>query len=141
MDMNNPTATHTEDSSPSMIASKNSNSNPTVQPKSSIPKEKYVLGESGCYFIPNDYLLGKLSDAKVSSMFRNENTTIEPTDNKGRSLKVMFTANDEVKLLGFISAGDPTMSLNESHIEQITKVTKEQKIVKAISVDELVNMF
>jgi len=129
---------NTTNPAPAMIVNKQQGVVANVD-KSKTPRERYVVGTSGCYFEVADYMKGKLDASLVKKMFLNPNTSIEET--RGKSLKVMFTAENEVKYLGFITAGDAMLSLNKTHIEAITQHTTEEEIYKAVNVDDLVSMF
>jgi len=113
-------------------------SSTTTGNKASAPKEKYVLGNSECHYEVASYLVGKLTVKKVVALFNNENMYLAETE--GRSLKVMFKAKEEIKFLGFITAGDASLDLTEEDIPQILEQA-HISIVRAISVDELINLF
>ena len=144
MDMN---SIHADTAQPSMITNKEAGKTEgQVKKKESSPREKYVLGTSGCYYEPADYikeLFGSTDAEKaelVTDMFANPLSTIEVTDG-GRSLKVMFEMGNEIKYCGFITHGDAKMVLTENHIEAITKHVTTEEIYRACTAQELVNAF
>lgn len=129
----------TQEAPAGMIKNNQAQQTVVTQTANKPPRERYVLGTSSCYFEPADYLKGRLDVAAVTRMFANENTSIEPCE--GKSLKVLFIAKNEIKFLGFITAGDATMELDESHVEKVTEHVTKEVIVKAVDVDELISMF
>ena len=144
MDMN---SIHAELGQPSMIANKEAGKTEgQVKKKESGPREKYVLGTSGCYYEPADYiksLFGTTDTEKaqlVTDLFANPLSTIEVTIG-GRSLKVMFEMGNEIKYCGFITHGDGKMKLTENHIDAITKHVTTEEIYRACTAQELVNAF
>ena len=145
MDMN---SIHANTVKPSMI--KNTEAGKIegqVKEKANRSKDKFILGTSGCAFEPAVYiseLLGNTDEQKCASvraMFANPLTTIETTDNGGRSLKVMFEIGNEIKFCGFITHGDKSMHLLESHIAPITKHIAEEVLYRACTAEELVEAF
>jgi len=109
------------------------------------PRDKFILGESGCNFSPEYSLTGRLDPAKVSRLFAHENTSIEETEPSStatnRGLKVLFDTGHQVKLMGFINHGDSKTDLVDANIEHLVKYIKQGPIVKAITVDELLELF
>ena len=127
---------------------RSNNTNTSTGNKASVPKDKYVLGASECSYELADYIKAgmdrkKLSDKqqldKVIRLFTS-NETMYLAETEGRSLKVMLNAKGEIKFLGFITAGDASLDLSEQDIPQILEEA-QKSIVKAISVDELIDLF
>lgn len=107
--------------------------------KAPAPRERYIIGTSECYFEVAQYLTGKLTPEKVKALFSNEAMTIEETE--GKSLKVMFRTANEVKFIGFVTAGDASIELDAQDVDKIMDHASNEPIVKAISADELVALF
>ena len=118
---------------------------PKVNPdKSNAPKIRFTLGNSERYFEPAVYL-SDIKIAKVESLFRNgkgldpDPMTLEETE--GKSLKVMYKTDTEVKFCGFVTAGDAKIVLDASDVEGILNSARTEEIKKAISADELIDLF
>ena len=105
------------------------------------PKLRFTLGESERYFEPAVYLSSSkgLTAEKVKSLFNNENMTLLETE--GKSLKVMYKTDTEVKFCGFVTAGDAKLSRDTSDIEEVLASARDGKIKKAIDGDELISLF
>ena len=112
-----------------------------TEDKSRAPKLRFTLGESERYFEPAQYLSSSkgLTAEKVKSLFNNENMTLLETE--GKSLKVMYKTDTEVKFCGFVTAGDAKLSLDTSDIEEVLASARDGKIKKAIDGDELISLF
>ena len=108
------------------------------QDKSKAPKLRFTLGNSERYFEPAVYL-SDIRVPKVVSLFANEAMTLEETE--GKSLKVMYKTDTEVKFCGFVTAGDASIVLDKSDVEGILKSARNEEIKKAISADELIDLF
>ena len=112
--------------------------------KSKAPKLRFTLGESERYFEPAQYL-SDIKVAKVESLFRNSKgldpnpMTLEETE--GKSLKVMYRTDTEVKFCGFVTAGDASIVLDESDVDGILESARNEEIKKAISAEELIDLF
>lgn len=103
------------------------------------PRDRFIIGQSECYFESAQYLTGKLDATKVKALFVNPETSIEVTE--GKSLKVMFHTANEVKFTGFVTAGDASLELDEEDIATIRAHATSEDITKAIDVDALVDLF
>ena len=105
------------------------------------PKLRFTLGESERYFEPAVYLSSSkgLTAEKVKSLFSNENMTLLETE--GKSLKVMYKTDTEVKFCGFVTAGDAKLSLDTSDVEEVLEVARNGVIKKAITGDDLIAEF
>ena len=112
-----------------------------TEDKSKAPKLRFTLGESERYFEPAQYLSSSkgLNPAKVKSLFNNDKMSLEETG--GKSLKVMFKTDTEVKFCGFVTAGDASLTLDESDVEEVLDAARNGDINKAINGDELIALF
>ena len=112
-----------------------------TEDKSRAPKLRFTLGESERYFEPAQYLSSSkgLTPEKVKSLFGNDNMSLLETE--GKSLKVMYKTDTEVKFCGFVTAGDAKLSLDTSDIEEVLASARNGKIKKAIDGDELISLF
>jgi hypothetical protein len=112
---------------------------------SKTPRDRFILGSTECYFELAAYLSGneKVTIKKVKSLGQNEAMYLADTDKKGRSLKVMIkTPDNETKFLGFVTAGDASISLyKDEHAEDILEAWKTEDITKAITADEVVDLW
>ena len=106
--------------------------------KSKTPKVRFTLGNSERYFEPAVYL-SDIKLSKVVSLFANEAMSLEETE--GKSLKDMYQTDTEVKFCGFVTAGDASIVLDESDVEAILESARNEEIKKAISADELIDLF
>ena len=106
--------------------------------KSKAPKLRFTLGNSERYYEPAQYL-GDIKVAKVESLFKNPAMSLEETE--GKSLKVMYKTDTEVKFCGFVTAGDASIVLDESDIESVRESAQNEEIKKAITAEELINLF
>ena len=124
-----------------MIPNKQTANKVVQDNKSKTPKLRFTLGNSERYFEPAVYLssLKGLTPAKVKSLFANDKMSLEETE--GKSLKVMYKTDTEVKFCGFVTAGDASIVLDESDIEGILESARTEEIKKAISGDELIALF
>ena len=112
---------------------------PKVKPdQSNISKIRFTLADSERYYEPAKYLSAITVD-KVTSLFNNPRMSLEETE--GKSLKVMYKTNVEVKFCGFVTAGDASIVLDESDVDSILESTRAGVIKKAISADELIDLF
>ena len=102
------------------------------QDKSKTPKVRFTLGNSERYFEPAVYL-SDIKVSKVVSLFANEAMTLEETE--GKSLKVMYKTDTEVKFCGFVTAGDAKIVLDESDIEGILNSARTEEIPEMIEAD------
>jgi hypothetical protein len=116
------------------------------QAKKSIPKDRFLLGDSQCHFESAVYLTGRLDTKKVKALLVHPMTTIK--ESRGDSLKVNFEVENnqedvanEIKFMGFITAGDASLDLNEDDIEQVQEYILTGEIIKAVTVDELIDLF
>ena len=114
-------------------------SNNTQTTKAPVIREAYNLGDSNTKYELANNLVGKVSLDKVKSLFCNEKMYIAQTE--GRSLKVMFATGTEVKFLGFITAGDASIELSEEDVPAIMAAITQGGIHKAITNDELIDLF
>ena len=105
---------------------------------SMVPKLRFTLGNSERYYEPAKYL-SAITVAKVIALFANEAMSLEETE--GKSLKVMYKTDTEVKFCGFVTAGDASIVLDESDVEAILESARNEEIKKAISADELIDLF
>ena len=103
------------------------------------PRDRFILGDSECYFEPAEYMTGKLNATKVKSLFTNEAMSLEET--QGRSLKVHFRTDNEVKFVGFVTAGDASIELDSEDVPTVMQHAVNGTIVEAIKVDDLVALF
>lgn len=106
---------------------------------SKVIRDRFIIGSSECYFEPAAYLTGRLDEAAIKRLFLNPHSEVHPTE--GKSLKVMFKTKNEVKFIGFVTAGDASLDLDETDIVTIVKHAREEEIIRAVDVDELVSMF
>ena len=106
--------------------------------KPKTPKLRFTLGNSERYYEPAQYL-SAITVPKVVSLFNNPAMSLEETE--GKSLKVMYKTDTEVKFCGFVTAGDASIVLDESDVEGILESARTGEIKKAISADELINLF
>ena len=112
---------------------------PKVKPdQSNAPKLRFTLGDSERYYEPAKYL-SAITVAKVVALFANEAMSLEETE--GKSLKVMYKTATEVKFCGFVTAGDASIVLDESDVEGILESARNEEIKKAISAEELIDLF
>ena len=118
----------------------------SVVNKNSIPQDKFVLGDSECCFEAAKYLTGKLDPPAVKRLFANVKTAIHPS--QGKSLKVHFEVENnnkdvknEIKFVGFITASDASLTLDETDIDRINKYIDDGDIIRATNVDDMVSMF
>ena len=109
--------------------------------KGSAPKLRFTLGESERYFEPAQYLSSSkgLTPSKVKSLFNNENMSLMETE--GKSLKVMYATDTEVKFCGFVTAGDASLVLDSSDIPGVLEAGRNGNVKKAISGEELIDLF
>ena len=125
-----------------MYANPQEESAPTVdqtsKPKG--PKERFVLGQSSCYFETAQNLVGTIKAVDLDRLFINDNTIIDETE-KGRSLKVLFNTGSEIRFIGFITAGDASITLDRDDIQRIRDEISKGTIVRAIENKDLVAMF
>jgi hypothetical protein len=110
----------------------------TTSNKTATPKHRYIIGESNCYFEPATYL-GDVPVAKVISLFNNK--SMELKESQGKSLKVMFKTDNEIKFVGFVTAGDASIELSDEDVSVVMQHAQSGNILKAIGADELVAMF
>ena len=105
------------------------------------PKLRFTLGESERYFEPAVYLSSSkgLTPEKVKSLFNNENMTLLETE--GKSLKVMYKTDTEVKFCGFVTAGDASLSLDSSDVDEVLEAARNGNVKRAINGDELIAEF
>ena len=125
-----------------MAMTNNKQSNVTTNSSSKAPRDRYTIGTTETYYEVAGYLTGmpKLDSAKVTSLFNNPKMHLAETE--GKSLKVMFrTPQNELKFCGFVTAGDASQELSKEHIDPIMEAAKTEAIVKAVSADELIDMF
>ena len=118
------------------------NPNQTNQSYSDIPLDKYNIGDTGMFMEIPKYLNGvkeSIDASKVQSLFNNKAMTLEETE--GRSLKVMFRTEHQIKFCGFVTAADASIELDDSDIEKVLEQGRTSKIIKAISPSELVDMW
>ena len=102
-------------------------------------RDRYVLAGSECYFEPAEYIQPAMNADKVTALFKNP--AMEIAETEGRSLKVMFQTGSEVKFIGFITAGDGSVELTEDDVDTIMNDVSAGEITKAITADELVDLF
>ena len=115
------------------------NKQATVTPiKSNALKFRFTLGNSGMYYEPAQYL-SAVTIAKVVSLFKNPAMSLEETE--GKSLKVMFKTDTEVKFCGFVTNGDASVVLDSSDIDGVLESARTGDIKKAISGEELIDLF
>lgn len=105
---------------------------------SKAPKLRFTLGNSERYYEPAQYL-SAITVPKVVSLFANEAMSLEETE--GKSLKVMYKTESEIKFCGFVTAGDASIVLDESDVEGILESARTGEIKKAISASELLDLF
>ena len=104
------------------------------------PRDRFIIGTSGCYFESAAYLTGKMTAVKVKDLLVNPVTQVMGTE--GKSLKVMFTTpTGEVKFTGFITAGDASIELDEEDVPTVMKHVADEEVTKAIAAEELVDLF
>ena len=109
----------------------------TTKPKG--PRVRYLLGDSEKYFEPAQYLcaVAGLNSAKIKRLFSKPDMWVEETE--GKSLKVLLkTPAGEVKVMGFITAGDASITLGPLDIEGALEAARTGEIKRAISAEELV---
>ena len=112
-----------------------------TEEKSRAPKLRFTLGDSERYFEPAQYLSSSkgLTPAKVKSLFNNENMSLMETE--GKSLKVMYATDTEVKFCGFVTAGDASLVLDSSDIEEVLEAGRNGDVKKAINAEQLIDLF
>ena len=112
-----------------------------TEDKSKAPKLRFTLGESERYFEPAQYLSSSkgLTPEKVKSLFGNDNMSLLETE--GKSLKVMYKTDTEVKFCGFVTAGDASLSLDSSDVEEVLEAARNGNVKRAINGDELIAEF
>jgi hypothetical protein len=116
-----------------------SNKTKTTVGADKAPRDRFILGNSDCYFESAQYLTGLMPLEKVKKLFANPVTELMGT--KGKSLKVMFTTPDgEIKFMGFVTAGDATLELDVEHIPEIMEHVTAGPILVAVSPADLVAM-
>mgnify|MGYP003153813887 FL=1 len=106
--------------------------------KSKTPKLRFTLKDTERYYEPAQYL-GDIKIAKVVALFNNPAMTLEETE--GKSLKVMFKTDTEVKFCGFVTAGDASIVLDDSDVKGILEAARSGDIKKAIDADGLIALF
>jgi hypothetical protein len=106
--------------------------------QSKAPKLRFTLGNSERYYEPAQYLSAMTVD-KVVALFNNPIMSLEETE--GKSLKVMYKTDAEVKFCGFVTAGDASIVLDESDVAGILESAQTGEIKKAISASELIDLF
>jgi len=112
-----------------------------TEDKSRAPKLRFTLGESERYFEPAQYLSSSkgLTPEKVKSLFSNGNMSLLETE--GKSLKVMYKTDTEVKFCGFVTAGDASLSLDSSDVDEVLEAARTGNVKRAINGDELIAEF
>lgn len=119
------------------------NSNGSVKP-SSVPKVRYMIGDSNTYFEPDKYLVdtGKVNVGWVkralTQRIEEKVTALAKTD--GKSLKLMLQTENEIKKLGFVTAGNAKLTLDEDDIPTILEHDIDGDIVLAITADEVADL-
>lgn len=105
------------------------------------PRVRYLLGESNeqgnheRYFEPSKSLRSILDATDIAHLFHNPAMRVETTE--GKSLKVLLTTpSGQVKFMGFISAGDFSLTLDEADIEPAI-VAGRTNIRKDTSLEDL----
>ncbi len=123
------------------LVEQNTNNAPTVEQtnKPKVPKDRFVLGGSESYFEVAQNLTGEIKASDLDRLFINENMTIGETE--GRSLKVLFNTGTETRFIGFITAGDASISLDEEDIPRIKEAVAQGTIARAIDIKKLVSLF
>ncbi len=123
-----------------MLSNRQSAGNTGANVGAKIPRDRFILGSSECYFEAAQYLTGKLNPAKVRDLFVNPVTKVMETE--GKSLKVMFTTpSGEIKFTGFVTHGDASVELDSEDAPIILQHATDEEIVCAVNADELVDMF
>lgn len=117
----------------------NANNKTKTTTAARVPSDRFILGKSECYYEAAQYLTGKLGPADVRKLFNNEAMSLEETE--GKSLKVMFRTGTEVKFTGFVTAGDASLELDLGDVDVVMQAVADGEIDKAITVDELVDLF
>jgi|21_taG_2_1085346.scaffolds.fasta_scaffold06652_6 hypothetical protein len=116
---------------------------PAVKKDKKQPKDRFLLGSTGCYFEVANYLSGnsKITVDKVVKLGKNPKMTLENTEGEGRSLKVMLQApTGETKFNGFVTAGDGKIELDvDEHGEDILEAWQTEEVLRAISADDLID--
>ena len=112
-----------------------------TEDKSKAPKLRFTLGESERYFEPAQYLSSSkgLTPAKVKSLFNNDNMSLMETE--GKSLKVMYATDTEVKFCGFVTAGDASLVLDSSDIPEVLEAGRNGAVKRAINAEQLIDLF
>ena len=139
-----------------MLSNRQAESNGGTAPTTKTPKprgKRYTLGNSGAYAEPAAYLQAEL-DARVQDIADTDAPSVEAilvrllTENnaasievcEGKSLKIMLNTGAEVKFMGFITAGDGSVSLDDEDTPTIKDAITTHGIVEAISAKALVAM-
>ncbi len=120
-----------------MLTNKPNNTNPTQAAKA--PRDRFIIGSSECYFEAAQYMTGHIDVAKAKALFNNERTSLKETE--GKSLKVLFRTENEMKFIGFVTAGDASLTLDNEDIATVMKHATTEDITKAITAEELASMF
>ena len=130
----------------------------TKDAKSKTPKLRYVIGTSEKYYEPAENMVpeyesrhkdpSKYKDGrnvveKITDMFLNPATSLLET--QGKSLKGMFKTANELKFCGFVTAGDASIALDDSDVEETHKEAKasaeNKEIHRAIDAKGLIDLF
>ena len=128
------------------------NKEPVVEhtPEKKTPKDRFLLGSTGCYFEVAEYLAGnpEINEKSVKALGSNSSMYLADTEGKGRSLKVMKKTDPkkdgsfdgEIKFQGFVTAGDKKIELwLEEHGDMVLDAWKTETVIRAISADELID--
>jgi hypothetical protein len=62
-------------------------------------------------------------------------------ETEGKSLKVMYKTDTEVKFCGFVTAGDASLSLDSSDVDEVLEAARTGNVKRAINGDELIAEF
>jgi len=103
------------------------------------PRDRFILGTSECYFEAAAYMTGLLDPAKVKALFVNEASSVAETE--GKSLKVMFNTGNEIKFIGFVTAGDASLELDDEDIATVIQHATTEDITVAIDANKLADLF
>ena len=77
-----------------------------------------------------EYIVKGLTPEKVKSLFNNPAMSLEETE--GKSLQVMYKTDEvsEWHVIGFVTAGDASIVLDDSDIDEILELARSGKIKK-----------
>ena len=100
-------------------------------------KEKHI--RSAVNWPHVNLIVGIHDDDTITEYKELPAMTLEETE--GKSLKVMFKTDTEVKFCGFVTAGDASIVLDDSDVKGILEAARSGDIKRAIDADGLIALF